>query len=55
MFDKGHGIPEVEKPSPKGTALLEYVAGVLDGRERIDQAKLNLLLQAYPKLAGEGS
>ncbi len=52
MFDKGRGISEVEKPSPKRIALLEYVHGVLDGREQLDQAKLDLLLQVYPKPGG---
>jgi hypothetical protein len=46
MYDLGHGIGVVERPSPERVLLLAYVRGILEGREALDEGKLQSMIDA---------
>jgi hypothetical protein len=46
MYDHGDGIKVVERPLPERILLLAYVRSVLDGREQLDEGRLQKMIDA---------
>lgn len=45
-YDRGHGSSVVENPSPRRNEFLRYVRLILDGKEPLDESKLQSLVWA---------
>jgi hypothetical protein len=46
MYDKGKGIDVVERPLPARRSLSAYVRAVIEGREKLEEGKLQSLMEA---------
>jgi hypothetical protein len=49
MYDLGKGSQVVQRPSPERISLLAYVRSVLDGREALDDGKLQRMINTDQK------